>query len=250
MVITSLRLSLILILLVGLTACQQDDQDAIQHTALFDDQAWQEEGQFSCREFNDGLVYNAEFADVFSLDSAQAVALDPGLMAVRIYWTELVYLPDEPKMQMQLYLEPGVNLQFPKDEGTHNGIEFLVRSGFRYFNHGSVAFDMSNDEFNFRYVIQDGDELVSTYLYRYRTNLTSHGIQAIELGTTFTRNPVVYLYIGEAPVDRARDSLLANDLSQGKQHNPDEFLKLRIPKELQPIMQSPYRPCQETTVQR
>ncbi|MFN3879858.1 MAG: hypothetical protein ACK4L8_00330 [Nitrincola lacisaponensis] len=250
MVIISLRISLILMLLVGLTACQQDDKDAIQHTALFADHSGQEEGQFSCREFNDGLVYNAEFADVFSLDTAQAIVLDPGLMAVRIYWTEMANHLDEPMMQVQLYLEPEVNLQFPKDEGTHNVVETLVRSGFRYFPHRPYAYPDNNDEFNFRYVIQDGEELVSTYLLRYRTNLTSSGIQAIQLGTTFRRNPVVYLYIGEAPVDRARDSLLANDLAQGKRHNPDEFLKLRIPKELQPIMQSPYRPCQRTTVQR
>ncbi|MFN3882319.1 MAG: hypothetical protein ACK4L8_12930 [Nitrincola lacisaponensis] len=197
----------------------------------------------ACQEFNDGLVYNTEFAQVFSLDPDDAVELDSGLMAVRVYWTEMINFPDSPKMQMQLYLEPSVNLQFPKDEGTHNGIEALIRSGFRYFSHRSPGYDRSNDEFNFRYVIQDGDELMSAYLYRYRTNLTSSGIQAIELGTTFRRNPVVYLYIGEEPVDRRRDSLLANDLSQGKRHNPNEFIKLSIPSELQPVMQSPYRPC-------
>ncbi|KDE39197.1 hypothetical protein ADINL_2326 [Nitrincola lacisaponensis] len=204
----------------------------------------------ACREFNDGLVYNAEFARIFSLETDQAIEMDPGLMAVRVYWTELVYVPDSPKMQMQLYLEPSINLQFPKDEGTHNGLEYLVRSGFRYFQHGNVPFDISNDEFNFRYVIQDGDELVSTYLYRYRTNLTSTGIQAIELGTTFRRNPVVYLYIGEDdPLESGRGQL-RHDLAAGKSHDPERFLKLRIPRELQPIMQSPYRPCQGTTVQR
>ncbi|KDE39198.1 hypothetical protein ADINL_2327 [Nitrincola lacisaponensis] len=211
-----------------------------------------EQHVFTCREFNDGLVYNAEFADVFSLDTAQAIALDPGLMAVRVYWTEMANHLDEPMMQVQLYLEPEVNLQFPKDEGTHNVVETLVRSGFRYFPHRPYAYPDNNDEFNFRYVIQDGEELVSTYLLRYRTNLTSSGIQAIQLGTTFRRNPVVYLYIGEeSPPDNRQDlGGLQHGLAVGKIHDPSRYLRLRIPSELQPIMQSPYRPCQGTTVQR
>ena len=250
MVIRILQISVALALLMGITGCKQETKETVPSVASSINVALPFEGEIHCREFNDGLVYNSVFADVFSLDPEKAVDMDPGLMAVRVYWTEMINHPSSPKMQMQLYLEPHVNLQFPKDEGTYNGIEALVRSGFRYFSHTPYAYPDSNDEFNFRYVIQDGDELVSTYLYRYRTNLTSQGIQAIELGTTFNRNPVVYLYIGEEPVDRARDSHLANDLAKGKKHNPNEFLKLRIPSELQPIMQAPYRACQGDTAQR
>ncbi len=252
MVIRSLQISVLLLFLISITACQTDNEEISQSAPSSKNLSSPSESQTSCLEFNDGLVYNSAFADVFSLDPEKAVDMDPGLMAVRVYWTELVYLPNEPKMQLQLYLEPSVNLQFPKDEGTHPFLEFLVRSGFRYFEHGSVPFDLSNDEFNFRYVIQDGDELMSAYLYRYRTNLTSRGIQAIELGTTFNRNPVVYLYIGEeSPPDNRQDlGALQHGLAAGKKHDNSRYLKLRIPSELQPIMQAPYRACQGDTAQR
>ncbi len=246
----SVRLLILNCLTLLLSACQEASTEPDLAVATTDHNA--AVSTTTCQEFNDGLIYNAEFARVFSLEPDDAVELDPGLMAVRVYWTEMINFPDSPKMQMQLYLEPSVNLQFPKDEGTHNGIEALVRSGFRYFSHRSSGYDRSNDEFNFRYVIQDGDELMSAYLYRYRTNLTSTGIQAIELGTTFRRNPVVYLYIGEEPPPDNRQNLgaLQHGLAAGQSHDPARYLKLHIPSELQPAMQSPYRPCQGTTAQR
>ena len=250
MVIRTLQISVVLALLTGITGCKQEAKETVPSVTSSINVASPFEGEIQCREFNDGLVYNSAFAEVFSLDLEKAVDMDPGLMAARVYWTEMINHPGSPKMQMQLYLEPHVNLQFPKDEGTHNGIEALVRSGFRYFSHTPYAYPDSNDEFNFRYVIQDGDELMSAYLYRYRTNLTSRGIQAIELGTTFNRNPIVYLYIGEDdPLNSGRGQL-SHDLAAGKSHDPERFLKLRIPSELQPIMQAPYRACQGDTAQR
>ncbi|WP_409522368.1 hypothetical protein [Nitrincola sp. MINF-07-Sa-05] len=245
--ISPIRTLLICSLGLLLSACQDSSLDSPASTAS---DTKRETATTVCQEFNDGLVYNAEFAKVFSLEPANAIELDPGLMAVRIYWTELVYQPDSPKMQIQLYLEPEVNLQFPKDEGTGNRIEFLVRSGFRYFPHGAVPFERSNDEFNHRYVIEDDTGVMSAPLYRYRTNLTRSGIQAIELGTTFINNPVVYLYIGESPVDGSQESDMFNRLSQDKEYDPDEFLKLHIPSELSPIMKSPYRSCQGATASR
>ena len=38
----------------------------------------------------------------FSLEPTQAVEMDPGLMAVIVYWTEMANHLDEPMMQMQL----------------------------------------------------------------------------------------------------------------------------------------------------
>ena len=250
MVVMSRQFLLIGSLALSLSACQDVSSESKASFAISASDQQTEVSTMACREFNDGLVYNAEFASVFSLEPTQAVEMDPGLMAVRVYWTEMANHLDEPMMQMQLYLEPSVNLQFPKDEGTHNVVETLVRSGFRYFPHRPYTYPDSNDEFNFRYVIQDGEELVSTYLLRYRTNLTSSGIQAIQLGTTFRKNPVVYLYIGEDdPLESGRGQL-RHDLAAGKSHDPARYLKLRIPTELQPVMQSPYRPCQGDVAQR
>ncbi|WP_409522370.1 hypothetical protein [Nitrincola sp. MINF-07-Sa-05] len=248
MVISPMRALLMCSLGLLLSACQDSSLESQANTAPPVSDTEIETATTVCQEFNDGLVYNAEFAKVFSLEPANAIELDPGLMAVRAYWTELVYVPDSPKMQLQLYLEPSANLQFPKDEGTHSVMEYLVRSGFRYFQHGNIPFDVSNDEFNFRYVIQDGDELMSSYLHRYRTNLTSTGIQAIELGTTFRKNPIVYLYIGDEPPPDNRQNLgaLQHGLAVGKAHDPARYLKLRIPAELSSVMQAPYRSCQNT----
>ncbi|WNO59600.1 hypothetical protein [Rheinheimera sp. MMS21-TC3] len=211
---------------------------------------------------NDQMVYNHRFAEIFGLDPAQAIELDPGVLAIRIYWTVFVnqewlftlYEPHErwehvPSMRIQLFLEDSVPVQLLRDEGTLYNYESFVRSGFRYFPHTAPSqtesmWQQTYSEFYNRIFLSSDieDKATTSTLNRYKRNMVS-GVTALELaGGLFNAPFAIFLYIGDKPAS-AEIMVPQQDLAARSTENydPTLFFRVRVPNELTPVLNQPYR---------
>ncbi|WNO59598.1 hypothetical protein [Rheinheimera sp. MMS21-TC3] len=211
---------------------------------------------------NDQMVYNHRFAEIFGLDPAQAIELDPGVLAIRIYWTVFanrqavyeMYEPHEykdklPAQQIQLFLDDNIPVQLLRNEGTLYNYESFVRSGFRYFPHTAPLqtesmWQQTYSEFYNRIFLSSDieDKATTSTLNRYKRNMVS-GVTALELaGGLFNAPFAIFLYIGDKPAS-AEIMVPQQDLAARSTENydPTLFFRVRVPDELTPVLNQPYR---------
>jgi hypothetical protein len=210
---------------------------------------------------NEQLVYTQRFAEIFGMDPANAIELDLGVRAIRIYWTVfankditfLLFEPHERKqhmanMRIQLFLEDNVPVQLLRDEGTLYNYESFVRSGFLYFQHPAPKLPESFKQENYRefyhriILSSDLEGSKTSTINRYKRTLVP-GVTAIEFDGGLYKAPFsIFLYIGEKPaspeimVPQQDRIALSNE-----DYDPALFFRIRVPHELTPVLNQPYR---------
>ena len=210
---------------------------------------------------NDQMVYNHRFAEIFGLDPANAIELDPGVLAIRIYWTVfankdstfLLYEPHErwehmASMRIQLFLEDSVPVQLLRDEGTLYNYESFVRSGFRYFQHKppkptEEMEEADYQEFYNRVILSNKrDGAMSSTINRYKRTLVP-GVTALEFDGGLHKTPfAIYVYIGTEPASPAIMKPQSKSVALSiDDYDPTLFFRLTIPEELAPVLKQPYR---------
>lgn len=210
---------------------------------------------------NEQMVYTARFAEIFGLDPANAIELDPGVLAIRIYWTVFAnrdmayafYEPHEyrdklPTMQIQVFLADNVPLQLEQQQGTQYNYESFVRSGFLYFQHpppllNDTMDDAQYQEFYNRIILRSEVEegVVTRAINRYKKSLVP-GIAALEFVGLFRTPFDIYLYTGKEPARSEFSSIHVKRISESRDnYDTEQFFRLTIPDELAPVLKQPYR---------
>lgn len=201
-------------------------------------------------ELNEAMVFSEDFAQLFDLDMKKAVSLDPGLMAVRLYWTRLAnpLLGDtqEPALQAQFYIKQDVPVHLSGVEGTFNSHESAVPSGFLYFQHrpkyqGEEVVERENNTFLNRVIAVSEPNGSKTHnIHRYKRPLTP-GVQVIEIGAVFREPFHIYFYIGdETPSTRTIDPHFNRVSHDVDDYDPEKFIRFELPKALHPMLVEPY----------
>ncbi|MCS4306867.1 hypothetical protein M2404_001192 [Rheinheimera pacifica] len=210
---------------------------------------------------NEQMVYTARFAEIFGLDPTNAIELNSGVLAIRIYWTVFanrdavyaMYEPHEyrdklPVLQIQLFLEDSVPVQLDRNEGTQYNYESFVRSGFRYFQHKAPQpteeiEQADYQEFYNRVILRSEVEegVVTRAINRYKKSLVP-SITALEFVGLFRTPFDIYLYTGKEPARSEFSSIHVKRISESRDnYDTEQFFRLTIPDELAPVLKQPYR---------
>lgn len=252
-----MRIVLLLLAAMAVISCSESDSlsTAKQQVTL----SKHDPKQYSL--LNEQMVYNHRFAEIFSLDPANAIELDPGVLAIRIYWTVFsnrdavyaMYEPHEyrdklPVPQIQLFLEDGVPVQLDRSEGTQYNYESFVRSGFRFFQHKAPqpTEEMEQSDYQefynriiLRSEIEDG--VVTRSINRYQQSLVP-GVTALEFVGLFRTPFDIYLYTGKEPARSEFSSIHVKRISESRDnYDTAQFFRLTIPDALAPVLKQPYR---------
>ncbi|WP_215395927.1 hypothetical protein [Rheinheimera oceanensis] len=252
-----MRFLLLLLAAIVLLSCSEPD--AVSAPKQPENITKHDPKQYS--SLNEQLVYTARFAEIFGLDPANAIKLDPSVLAIRIYWTVFanqeslfsLYEPHEyrdnlPSMRIQLFLDRSIPVNLSREEGTLYNYESFVRSGFRYFQHKppqpTEEMEQSDyQEFYNRIILSSNVEgSMTSTINRYKRTLVP-GVTAIEFDGGLYKAPfAIFLYIGNQPaspeivVPQQDRVALSNE-----DYDPALFFRIRVPDEMTPVLNQPYR---------
>lgn len=199
---------------------------------------------------NEAMVYSTDFAEIFHLDKSGAVELDPGLMAVRLYWTRLANPlfgdAGEPALMAQFYIKEDVPIHLSGQEGTHHPHEAVVRSGFLYFAHrppdrGTQLYEREIQTFLNRAIAVSESIGTKTHrIHRYKRPLVP-GVQVIEIGAVFREPFYIYFYTGEeTPATQTLDPLFSRISQDIDDYDREQLIRFKLPDEIHSLLQKPF----------